>query len=111
MKLLLSAAAIVWASAALGAQMAFMPDGRMNVAAIRQCADKPFPAQVVVDVQAGIDEFRRQLAANRSAEYSFQQIMQCRLMLQARHAGWVDADPGKLDPVPQVEMSRADDFR
>ena len=85
-------AAVLASGLARAATFMFYPDGRLNVEGAQRCANKPYPA-------------------SSKNDDAFYQIEICRLALLSRHGGWIEANPGKPDPVPPVEMVRPDDFK
>lgn len=63
---------------------------------VTQCALKPYPVANKEDPKT-----------NRIADHYFQTISRCRLMLAARHAGWIAAGrEAGADPYPPVAMTR-----
>lgn len=81
-----------------------------NWDAVRECADKPFPAihsDISKDDPLGV--MVEKAAKRKEAETAYYQILLCRYLLIGRRAGWAEATD-KPDPVPLVPLFRPGDF-
>lgn len=69
-------------------------------AAVRRCAESTLPG------------YSHDHRADAELEYFFQTVNYCRLVLAARHIGWVASGrPADEDPEPPAPMSRPDDMK